>query len=213
MIFLFESGLFSTIFAISLRGAGAHTKTAGAIITAAICGGAAFPFVQDPVERKRGVPYSFCVMVALFAASAIFPLYLNLVPAAKRQVDPVPGEHLRRRRRSSIRRPVHRPPCLVSHKTEPPAGGEDGPKSSNQIPPRYHRKFGNRILNSNQLNSNNPPPSSQHGRNNRSSGSSSEHERPESGGIMHNLAPWPATPEPATATRDHFEPISSGGRG
>jgi fucose permease len=94
LLFLFESGTFSTIFAISLRGMAQHTKTAAAILTTAISGGFLFPFPQYALCLSRGAPYSFHVTVVLFAASAIFPLYLNLVPAARKQVDPIPNEYL-----------------------------------------------------------------------------------------------------------------------
>ena len=105
MIYLFESELFSTVFAISLRGAGRHTKAAGTILTIAVGPGAmAFPFVQYAVAESKLVRYSYCVLVALFAAGAVFPLYLNLVPAARKQVDPVKGEYLRRRHHRRRRR-------------------------------------------------------------------------------------------------------------
>lgn len=101
MVYLFESGAFSTIFALSLRGTAQHTKTAAALLATAISGGTFFPFAEYAAYLAHGTSYSFCVLVALFAAGAIFPLYLNLVPAAKKQVDPVPNEYLRRHRRRS----------------------------------------------------------------------------------------------------------------
>ncbi|KAJ5712780.1 Major facilitator superfamily domain general substrate transporter [Penicillium malachiteum] len=105
MVYLFESGAFSIIFAISLRGTARHTKTAAVFLTMGISGGVYFPFAEYAAYNARGASYSFCVIVALFAAGAIFPLYLNLVPAVKKQVDPVPNEYLRRHRRRS-RAPV-----------------------------------------------------------------------------------------------------------
>jgi fucose permease len=99
MVYLFESGAFSTIFAISLRGTGRHTKTAASLLAGAISGGVYFPFVQQAVLLAHGESFSFVVLVALFSAGAIFPVYLNLVPAAKRQVDPVQTECLRCHRR------------------------------------------------------------------------------------------------------------------
>ncbi|KAF7719103.1 MFS-type L-fucose-proton symporter [Penicillium ucsense] len=98
-IYLFESGIFSTIFAISLRGTAQHTKTASAILATAISGGAFFPFAEYAVYLSHGQPYSWSILVSLFAAGAIFPLYLNFVPTAQKQVDPVPNEYLRRHRR------------------------------------------------------------------------------------------------------------------
>ncbi|KAF7597167.1 hypothetical protein BBP40_009506 [Aspergillus hancockii] len=93
IFYLFESGVFGTVFAISLRGMGRHTKTAASILATAISGGAFFPFAQYAVSVSHGVLYSYCVLIALSSAGAIFPLYLNLVPAAKRQVDRMPDRH------------------------------------------------------------------------------------------------------------------------
>jgi hypothetical protein len=95
LVYLFESGAYSIIFAISLRGTARHTKTAATFLTVAVSGGAYFPFAQYAAYLARGESYSFCVLVALFCAGAIFPFYLNFVPAAKKQVDPVPNEYLR----------------------------------------------------------------------------------------------------------------------
>jgi fucose permease len=93
LIFFFESGIFSIIFAICMRGMGAHTKTASALMTAAISGGALFSPIQTVVsEAHSGQPYSkysFCVPLAAFAFGSIFAIYLNVVPAARNQVDPV----------------------------------------------------------------------------------------------------------------------------
>lgn len=99
MVYLFESGAFSIIFALSLRGTARHTKTAASLLATAISGGVYFPFAEYAASLSHDISYSFCVVVALFAAGAIFPLYLNLVPAVRRQVDPVPNEYLRRHRR------------------------------------------------------------------------------------------------------------------
>ncbi|KAJ5811039.1 Major facilitator superfamily domain general substrate transporter [Penicillium robsamsonii] len=99
LLYLFESGAFSIIFAISLRGTAQHTKTAAVLMTMAISGGTFFPFADYAAYLAHGESYSFCVIIALFCAGAIFPIYLNLVPAVKKQVDPVPNEYLRRHRR------------------------------------------------------------------------------------------------------------------
>ena len=105
LTYLFESGAFSIIFAIVLRGMGAHTKVASAIMTAAISGGALFPVIQNPVVHHRGIRYSLCVMLAAFAFGAVFPIYLNVVPAAKRQVDPYHELKSRSRGRRTPRMP------------------------------------------------------------------------------------------------------------
>lgn len=102
LIFFFESGVFSIVFAISMRGMGAHTKTASALMTAAISGGALFSPIQTVVATAHGsLQYSFCVPLAAFAFGTIFAIYLNVVPAARNQVDPV---YERRDRQRNARR-------------------------------------------------------------------------------------------------------------
>ncbi|KAG0646890.1 L-fucose permease [Hyphodiscus hymeniophilus] len=90
VFFLFESPVWPLIFAMGLRGMGRRTKMAAALLTAAASGGAIFQFVMFAVQRvsHQTVQYSFCVIVALFAFGTIFPIYLNLVPGARHQVDP-----------------------------------------------------------------------------------------------------------------------------
>ncbi|KAJ5608302.1 hypothetical protein N7537_004921 [Penicillium hordei] len=119
LLYLFESGTFSIIFAISLRGTAQHTKTAAVFMTMAVSGGSIFPFAQYAAYLTHGASYSFCVLVALFCAGAIFPIYLNLVPAVKKQVDPVPNEYLRRHRRRT-RNPVD---TMHREKDNPALGG------------------------------------------------------------------------------------------
>jgi fucose permease len=85
---LFEAGIFSIIYAICMRGMGAHTKTAAALMTAAISGGAVPPVIQWAVSNGHGLKYSYCVPLAVFAFGMIFPIYLNLLPAARLCVDP-----------------------------------------------------------------------------------------------------------------------------
>ena len=98
LTFLFESGVFSIIFAISMRGMGAYTKTASAIVTAAISGGALFSPIQTIVyEGHHSLQYSFCVPLAAFAFGTIFAIYLNIIPAARNQVDPVYERRSRQR--------------------------------------------------------------------------------------------------------------------
>ncbi|KAJ6012795.1 hypothetical protein N7522_003150 [Penicillium canescens] len=119
LVYLFESGTFSIIFAISLRGTGQHTKTAAMMLSMAISGGTFFPFANYAAYLNKGEAYSFCVLVALFAAGAIFPIYLNFVPAVKKQVDPVPNEYLRRHRRRSRAHPR----SIPREKENPSLGG------------------------------------------------------------------------------------------
>ena len=88
LIMFFESGIFSLIYAICLRGLGARTKDGSVWLTVATSGGAIIPAIASPVTAGRGVQYSFVVVVAIHAVGSIFPIYLALTPAAKAQVDP-----------------------------------------------------------------------------------------------------------------------------
>lgn len=97
LLWAFEGGAFPIIYAIALRGLGRHTKTATALLSSAIGGGLFFPFIKHAIQVSRGEAYSYCVVTAVFCAGAVFPLYLNLLPRARRQVDPIKGEYLHRR--------------------------------------------------------------------------------------------------------------------
>ena len=88
LIYLFESGAFSIIYAITLRGMGEHTKWAAAWMTAAISGGAIPTVIQWAAANGHGQKFSFIVPLIFFFAGWLFPLYLNTVPAARNQVDP-----------------------------------------------------------------------------------------------------------------------------
>jgi fucose permease len=113
LIYLFESGAFSIIFAITLRGMGAHTKTASAYMTTAISGGVALPFIQWVTQNHHTLKFSFIVPLAIFAFGAIFPVYLNLVPAAKNQVQPT-HENRNQRRADRANRRMQRTESLAS---------------------------------------------------------------------------------------------------
>jgi fucose permease len=91
MVVFFEAPLHPIGFAIGLRGLGKWTKLGGSILTAVLSSGCPFPFIQLAVAQapERSVQYSFCVVIALFAAGALFALYLNLFPAVRHHVDPI----------------------------------------------------------------------------------------------------------------------------
>ncbi|KAJ9642430.1 hypothetical protein H2199_004811 [Coniosporium tulheliwenetii] len=91
MLYFFEGPLFPFIFAQTLRGLGRHTKTGSAFLTAAISGGAVFVPIMHGVAVDRDQVYAYCVVIAAYAFGILFPLYVNAVPKARRQVDPPPG--------------------------------------------------------------------------------------------------------------------------
>lgn len=90
MFFFFEGPAFPLIFAIGLRGMGRWTKWSASFLTAATSGGAGFPFVMYAVQsvNRKTVQYSYCVVIALMAFAALFPIYLCAFAGASHQVDP-----------------------------------------------------------------------------------------------------------------------------
>ncbi|KAF2266696.1 MFS general substrate transporter [Lojkania enalia] len=95
-VMFFEGPIFSLVFAQALRGMGRHTKEASVLLTAAIGGGAVFPPIIFGAMQIRNIQYAFCVAVAAFAGGMIFPIWLNLHPAARQISDPVRDEQTRR---------------------------------------------------------------------------------------------------------------------
>ena len=89
LILFFESGIFSLIFAISLRGLGHNTKWGAVLLAASTSGGAVVPGIMYPVRGNSSVQYAFAVVLAVFAFGAVMPVYLEIVPAAHQQVDPI----------------------------------------------------------------------------------------------------------------------------
>jgi fucose permease len=78
----------SLIFAIGMRGLGRWTKVAACVIESGTdLGACVAPFVMLAVVRAHDAPYSFGVIIALFAVGFGYPLYLNSVPAARHLVD------------------------------------------------------------------------------------------------------------------------------
>ena len=103
-IYFFEAGIFSIIYAMCMRGLGAHTKTGSAWMATAISGGAPFPVIQWAVANHYGLRYSYSVPLGSACFGLIFALYINLVPAARRQVDPIHEDRNRRRDKQTLAR-------------------------------------------------------------------------------------------------------------
>lgn len=102
--YFFEAGTFAIIYAIAMRGLGEHTKTGSAFMSSAISGGAVFPIIQWATSNRRGLKYSFVVPMAIACFGMIFALYLNLVPQARLQVDPIHDNRRARRERRAVKR-------------------------------------------------------------------------------------------------------------
>jgi fucose permease len=103
LTYLFEAAIFSIIFAMSMRGLGRHTKSGAALMTGAISGGAVFGPIQWAVANGHGQKYSYCVPLAVACFGLLFPVYLNIMPQARAQVDPIHGNRARRRAESNAR--------------------------------------------------------------------------------------------------------------
>jgi fucose permease len=104
MVYFFEAGIFSIIYAICMRGLGAHLKTGSAFMASAISGGAVFSPIQWAVLKGHGVKYSYSVPLAVAVTGLVFAFYLNLVPAARNQVDPTHENRSARRERRALKR-------------------------------------------------------------------------------------------------------------
>lgn len=96
MVMFCEGPLFPQIFAQGIRGMGKHTKDAAVLLTAAIGGGAVFPPIMFAALKIHNASFAFCVIAVVYAAGSLYPVWLNLVPAARKLTDPVRDEETRR---------------------------------------------------------------------------------------------------------------------
>lgn len=96
MISFFEGPLFPQIFAQGIRGMGKHTKDASVLITSAIGGGAVFPPMAFAALKIHDARYAFCVVIAVWSAGALYPLWLSALPVTRQLSDPRRDEQTRR---------------------------------------------------------------------------------------------------------------------
>lgn len=85
IVLFFESCVFPTIFALSIRGLGRHTKRGSSWIVAAVSGGALFPSLTGLLADKKGYHISMCVPLIGFFVSFVYPIFLNTV--YKKELD------------------------------------------------------------------------------------------------------------------------------
>lgn len=81
MVLFFESCIFPTIFTLSLRGLGRHTKRGASFLVASVSGGAVFPPMLGAVVDAKNTRIAMCVPLAGFIIAYSFPIYLNLFKA------------------------------------------------------------------------------------------------------------------------------------
>jgi hypothetical protein len=79
------SCIFPTIFTLSIRGLGRHTKRGSSFIVAAVSGGALFPSLTGLAADSMTYHKAMCVPLAGFFVSFVFPIYLNTV--CKKELD------------------------------------------------------------------------------------------------------------------------------
>jgi hypothetical protein len=79
------SCIFPTIFTLSIRGLGRHTKRGSSFIVAAVSGGALFPALTGLAADSMTYHKAMCVPLAGFFVSFVFPIYLNTV--CKKELD------------------------------------------------------------------------------------------------------------------------------
>lgn len=86
LVLFFESCIFPTIFTLSIRGLGRHTKRGSSWIVASVCGGALFPALTGlAADHMHSYHKAMCVPLIGFFVSFVFPIYLNTVCA--RELD------------------------------------------------------------------------------------------------------------------------------
>ena len=81
MVLFFESCVFPTIFTLSLRGLGRHTKRGASFLVASVSGGAVFPPMLGAVVDARNTRIAMAVPLGGFLIAYSFPVYLNLFKA------------------------------------------------------------------------------------------------------------------------------------
>jgi len=78
LVLFFESCIFPTIFTLSIRGLGRHTKRGSSWIVASVSGGALFPALTGQLADHKGYHIGMCVPLIGFFVAFAYPVYLNL---------------------------------------------------------------------------------------------------------------------------------------
>jgi FHS family L-fucose permease-like MFS transporter len=78
MVLAFESCCFATIFTMSLRGLGRHTKRGGSWLVAAISGGTVFPCITGAVVTAHNAHVAMFIPMMGYILGMVFPVYVNV---------------------------------------------------------------------------------------------------------------------------------------
>jgi MFS transporter, FHS family, L-fucose permease len=92
LVLFFESCIFPTIFTLSLRGLGRHTKRGASFLVSSVSGGAVIPAILGNVADRTGTRVAMVVPLAFFAIAWSFPIYLNL--AKGKELDAYRENHV-----------------------------------------------------------------------------------------------------------------------
>ena len=85
IVLFFESAVFPTIFTLSIRGLGRHTKRGSSWIVASVSGGALFPSLTGLVADHQDYHIAMVIPLVGFFIAFAFPIYLNTLCA--RELD------------------------------------------------------------------------------------------------------------------------------
>ncbi|KAG7529984.1 hypothetical protein FFLO_05281 [Filobasidium floriforme] len=90
IVFLFEAPIFPTLFAITLRGMGRHTRLTSAGLVTALCGGGLWPSVAYAIrtEQDANARVTLAIVPVLYGACAVYALGLNLSPTIRNWLKP-----------------------------------------------------------------------------------------------------------------------------
>ncbi|MCJ1430487.1 hypothetical protein MMC29_008405 [Sticta canariensis] len=77
IVLFFESCIFPTIFTLSIRGLGRHTKRGSSWIVASVSGGALFPSITGLVADHKNYHIAMVIPLVGFLVAFAFPIYLN----------------------------------------------------------------------------------------------------------------------------------------
>ncbi|KAF4636727.1 hypothetical protein G7Y89_g1359 [Cudoniella acicularis] len=78
LVLFFESCIFPTIFTLSIRGLGRHTKRGSSWIVASVSGGALFPSLTGLPADRKDYHVSMAVPLCGFFVAFAYPIYLNV---------------------------------------------------------------------------------------------------------------------------------------
>ena len=113
LVLFFESCLFSTIFTLSLRGLGRHTKRGGSFLVSSIAGGAVWPPMTGAVIDASNARIAMVMPLVGYLISITFPIYLNMFKAkeldAYRELEIGIKQEQEARRASHVDEPVGDP--------------------------------------------------------------------------------------------------------